>query len=88
MLFLVIVQYTQKQMRHIIVVLECSIQNKQNYKPAGGIEGRGGGRHIGHKLRVGGDVGRYTRYSQVSILNIHPNKTKSREKIELKSKFI
>ena len=29
------------------------------------IEGRGGGRHIGHKLRVGGEVGRYTRYSKV-----------------------
>ena len=27
--------------------------------------GRGGGRHIGHKLRVGGSVGRYTRYSKV-----------------------
>lgn len=26
---------------------------------------RGGGRHIGHKLRVGGSVGRYTRYSKV-----------------------
>ena len=31
----------------------------------GACECRGGGRHIGHKLRVGGDVGRYTRYSQV-----------------------
>jgi len=31
----------------------------------GGCEGRGAGRHIGHKLRVSGDVGRYTRYSQV-----------------------
>ena len=31
----------------------------------GASECRGGGRHIGHKLRVGGDVGRYTRYSQV-----------------------
>ena len=31
----------------------------------GAFECRGGGRHIGHKLRVGGDVGRYTRYSQV-----------------------
>lgn len=29
------------------------------------IQGRGGGRHIGHKLRVGGEVGRYTRYSKV-----------------------
>ena len=32
---------------------------------AGLCEGRGAGRHIGHKLRVGGDVGRYTRYSKV-----------------------
>ena len=31
----------------------------------GGCEARGAGRHIGHKLRVSGDVGRYTRYSQV-----------------------
>lgn len=30
-------------------------------------EGKGGGRHIGHKLRVGGEVGRYTRYSQVKV---------------------
>ena len=29
------------------------------------VFGRGGGRHIGHKLRVGGSVGRYTRYSKV-----------------------
>ena len=26
---------------------------------------KGAGRHIGHKLRVGGEVGRYTKYSQV-----------------------
>merc|ERR1711963_1359168 len=27
--------------------------------------GKGAGRHIGHKLRVGGGPGRYTAYSQV-----------------------
>eukprot|EP00090_Calanus_glacialis_P001730 TRINITY_DN11260_c0_g1_i1.p1 TRINITY_DN11260_c0_g1~~TRINITY_DN11260_c0_g1_i1.p1 ORF type:complete len:208 (+),score=42.37 TRINITY_DN11260_c0_g1_i1:77-625(+) len=27
--------------------------------------GKGAGRNIGHKLRVGGEVGRYTKYSQV-----------------------
>ena len=29
------------------------------------MAGKGAGRHIGHKLRVGGDPGRYTAYSQV-----------------------
>ena len=32
---------------------------------SGFVSCRGGGRHIGHKLRVGGEMGRYTSYSKV-----------------------
>ena len=41
--------YAQGNKGYVLDVCEC----------------RGAGRHIGHKLRVGGDVGRYTRYSKV-----------------------
>ena len=39
----------------------------EKFVTLGLVVAKGAGRHVGHKLRVGGEPGRYTRYSQVSV---------------------